>query len=92
VFEAEGLHVRLRFGLPLRRDKTAGAVTAAAHMVQRKRSISHMSQPSFGGRRFLLLGVLAALRALRFIRAPSAYTKTRFTSWWLIHISSNFHF
>ena len=58
VFEAEGLHVRLRFGLPPRRDKTARVVTAAVQMVQRKRSLSHMSQPSFGGGRFLLLGQL----------------------------------
>jgi hypothetical protein len=45
-------------------------VTAAAQMVQKKRSLSHMSQPSFGGRRFLLLGALVALGALRFIRTP----------------------
>jgi hypothetical protein len=50
--------VRLRFGLPPRRDKTARVVTAAVQMVQRKRSLSHMSQPSFGGGRFLLLGQL----------------------------------
>ena len=48
VFEADGLHARLRFGFSPRRDKTAGVVTAAAHM----------SQPSFGGGRFLLLGQL----------------------------------
>ena len=39
VFEAKGLHVRLRFGLPPRRIKTAGVLTAAAHMVQRKSSL-----------------------------------------------------
>jgi hypothetical protein len=41
-----------------------------------------MSQPSFGGRRFLLLGVLEALGALRFIRAHlSALGKNALPFW-----------
>ena len=41
-----------------------------------------MSQLSFGGKRFLLLGQLAALGALRFVRAPLGALQANLLPFW----------